>query len=196
MADYDDIASEYDATRGGVARAVEAAHAIDRLLPTRSTVLDLATGTGIVARELADLGHRTVGLDMSAGMLALASPRLPGALVRADAAALPFADGTLEAIAAIWLLHLLDDARPVLGEVARALGSGGCFVTTADKRAASRLSLGRVPGEGTAQDAAALLVRECAAAGLELAGATSFVGTGQTGPGRDPVYPVLAFRRA
>lgn len=48
-----------------------------------------------------------------------------------------------------------------------------------------------------ATDRPALLVRDCAALGLELAAATSFVGVGQaTGDRPDPVYPVLAFHRS
>ena len=196
MPDYDRHAADYDATRGGAPRAAAAAEAIARLLPAGSAVLDLATGTGIVAAELRLLGHPTVGMDLSAGMLRRAAPRLPGSVARAAAEALPLRGGSVDAVAAIWLLHLLDDAAPVLREVASVLVPGGVFVTTADKRAASRLSWGATVDDGTAADRPALLVRDCAAVGLELAAATSFMGVGQADGGRpDPVYPVLAFRR-
>lgn len=196
MATYDRHAAGYDATRGGVPRAAAAATAVSSLLPPGSTVLDLATGTGIVAAELRRLGHHTVGVDLSDGMLRRATLRLPGAVARADAAALPLRDGSVAAVTAVWLLHLLDDAVPVLRETARVLASGGLFVTTADKRAASRLSWGSSVDDGTSADRPALLVRDCAAVGLELVGATSFIGVGQADGARpDPVYPVLAFRR-
>src|SRR5438445_8242058 len=59
-------------------------------------VLDVATGTGLVARELvARYGCRVVGVDQSAGMLAEARRRSNGRidLVEASAEQLPFADG-------------------------------------------------------------------------------------------------------
>ncbi|MFI9405371.1 class I SAM-dependent methyltransferase [Nocardia sp. NPDC052316] len=78
MLDYDDEATHYDRTRGGVPRAVAAAAALSSMLPPRSLVLDLAIGTGIVATELAAFGHRVVGIDLSDRMLRLAAHRLPG----------------------------------------------------------------------------------------------------------------------
>ncbi|MGX9295205.1 class I SAM-dependent methyltransferase [Tsukamurella paurometabola] len=196
MSTYDRHAADYDATRGGVPRASAAADVVGRLLVPGSTVLDLATGTGIVAVELRRRGFHTVGIDVSDGMLRNAAGRLPGSVARAAAEAMPLRDGSIDAVVAIWLLHLLDAAAPTVREVTRVLAPGGLFVTTADKRAASRLSWGAVADDGTDADRAALLVRDCAAVGLDLVGAASFVGVGQAAPGRpDPVYPVLAFRR-
>src|SRR4051812_20670109 len=57
-------------------------------------VLDVATGTGLVARAALDLGiapHDLVGLDPSAGMLREAGPRLRYQVVRGSADALPLA---------------------------------------------------------------------------------------------------------
>src|SRR5262249_28760124 len=60
------------------------------------TVLDVATGTGMVARELVRLfGCSVVGLDQSPEMLAVARDRthgLPVTLVEGRAESLPFAD--------------------------------------------------------------------------------------------------------
>jgi len=45
--------------------------AIERLLPTPpADVLDIGTGTGFVALIASQLGHRAIGLDLSAAMLA------------------------------------------------------------------------------------------------------------------------------
>ncbi|NEB79499.1 class I SAM-dependent methyltransferase, partial [Streptomyces sp. SID14478] len=49
---------------------------------------------------------------------------------------LPFADGTFDAVTSVWLLHLLDDAAPVIAEAARVLRPGGVYLTTVDKSAA------------------------------------------------------------
>jgi demethylmenaquinone methyltransferase / 2-methoxy-6-polyprenyl-1,4-benzoquinol methylase len=72
------------------------------------TVLDVATGTGAVARELVrQHGCAVVGVDQSAGMLAEARRRLNGRvrLVEASADALPFADGEFDALTFTYLLR-------------------------------------------------------------------------------------------
>ena len=60
-------------------------------------VLDVATGTGLVAAELRRRGFRVTGVDQSAEMLAVARRRFGDAveLVEASAEQLPFADATL-----------------------------------------------------------------------------------------------------
>ncbi|GAA1604842.1 hypothetical protein GCM10009764_30960 [Nocardia ninae] len=155
--DYDNEATHYDRTRGGVPRAEAAASALSSMLPPRSLVLDLAVGTGIVAAELAALGHRVVGIDLSDGMLRHAARRLPGRVARADATALPLPDASVDTVTAVWLLHLLTDAEPVLTEVARVLRPGGLFLTTVDKVAAARLSDNAVPEDRPHTDTCAQL---------------------------------------
>src|SRR5919112_5832135 len=61
-------------------------------------VLDVATGTGDLALELASRGADVVGSDFSEGMLARARVKGPGLRwERADAMALPYADGEFAA---------------------------------------------------------------------------------------------------
>ncbi len=191
--DYDDEAEGYDASRGGAERARAAAEALHPLLPERGTVLDLATGTAIVACELAALGHLVHGVDLSAEMLRPASIRLPGHVVRGDVFRLPVANSAVAAVTAIWLLHLLDDCEPVLAEAARVLKPGGVFVTTVDKSDAHRVAADRDPAPGRTQDRLSLLVAKAAAYGFELTGATTFTGHGQGRGGPDPRYPLAAF---
>ncbi|MEU4315736.1 class I SAM-dependent methyltransferase [Nocardia sp. NPDC024068] len=196
MLDYDREAAHYDHTRGGLSRARAAASALDRLIPGPGVVLDLAVGTGIVAADLETAGHRVIGVDLSAGMLAQAARRLPGRLARADAAALPLPGSCVDAVTAVWLLHLLDDAEPAIAESARVLRPGGWFVTTADKAAAHRIASGLPPDDRPRADGCALLTTLGARYGLHLAAATSFIGFGQArAGGSDPMYPVLGFRR-
>ncbi|ASY31958.1 MULTISPECIES: class I SAM-dependent DNA methyltransferase [Streptomyces] len=136
MLDYDDEAARYDESRGGLPRARAAAEAVAGLLPRRTrTLVDLACGTGIVGGCLREAGYTVLGVDLSAGMLHQAAGRLDAA-VRADARALPLAPGSAEAVTAVWLLNLVDDAAPFVAEVARVLRPGGLFVTTVDKSAA------------------------------------------------------------
>lgn len=196
MLDYDNEAAHYDRTRGGTPRAEAAAAALNGLIPSFSLVLDLAVGTGIVAAELEALGHRVVGIDLSAGMLHSAAQRLPGRVARADATALPLPNNSVDTVTAVWLLHLLDDAEPVLAEVARVLRPGGLFLTTADKNTAVRLADNRSPEDQPRTDTCAHLTTLGARHHLHLAAATSFIGHGQAQPGgTDPHYPVLGFRR-
>ncbi|MFD9130606.1 class I SAM-dependent methyltransferase, partial [Kitasatospora sp. NPDC059571] len=156
------------------------------------TVLDLACGTGIVTTRLHRPGRAVVGVDRSAGMAAVAAGRLPRRVVLGDAARLPVGAARLDAVVLVWLLHLLDDAEPVLAEAARVLRPGGRLVTTVDKdRAAfttdsdiARLTapLRREHAAGAADrpDRIAALAHGL---GLRPAGETAFRGTGQ---GRSP----------
>lgn len=171
---YDAEADRYDETRGGDDRAQAAAAALHRLLPQRGTVLDVAAGTGIVAAELAALGHLVHGIDLSDGMLRKASIRLPGHVVRADALALPVADGSVAAVTAVWLLHLLEDSEPVIAEAARVLRRDGVLLTSVDKRESQRVAEGRRHASDRPQDGLALVTDRASRHGLELAGATTF----------------------
>ncbi|MEV5608676.1 methyltransferase domain-containing protein [Streptomyces sp. NPDC052225] len=189
MLDYDQEAARYDATRGGEPRARAAADAILGLVPDGARrLLDLACGTGIVTRLLARPGLRPYGVDLAEGMLRAAAPRLGGAVARADSRQLPFGDGAFDAVTAVWLLHLLDDAAPVVAEAARVLRPGGVLVTTVDKNA------GHVVGSDICAlvapyrnahpaDAAGLVAGYAAEHGLRRCGAATFVGHGQ---GRTP----------
>ncbi|MGH3447965.1 MAG: class I SAM-dependent methyltransferase, partial [Nocardioidaceae bacterium] len=137
MLDYDAEAGRYDETRGGERRAAAAADAIDQLLPgPGQRVVDVAGGTGIVSAQLAARGHPDVYVsDRSVGMLQVASTRLPGHAVQADATSLPLLAGSMDAVTTIWLLHLLgiEAVGLVVAEVARVLRDGGRFITTVDK---------------------------------------------------------------
>jgi demethylmenaquinone methyltransferase/2-methoxy-6-polyprenyl-1,4-benzoquinol methylase len=92
------------------------------------TVLDVATGTGAVARELlARKRCDVVGVDQSPGMLAEARRRLgPGVeLVEASADALPFEDASFHALTFTYLLRYVDDPPRTLCELARVVRPGG-----------------------------------------------------------------------
>jgi demethylmenaquinone methyltransferase/2-methoxy-6-polyprenyl-1,4-benzoquinol methylase len=97
-------------------------------------VLDVATGTGMVAAELvARSGCAVVGLDQSAEMLAAARARLAAQpalgerveLLEGQAEALPFADGSFEALTFTYLLRYVDDPRATMRELARVVKPGG-----------------------------------------------------------------------
>lgn len=178
MLDYDLEADRYDETRGGRPRAAAAAAAVSLLAPV-GPLVDVACGTGSVTRELAARGRQVLGVDLSPGMARLAAARVP--VVLGDSRSLPLADGSVAAASTIWLLHLLDDARPVIAECARVLRPGGVFVTTVDKNASAVDDIAPLlaPYRRAPSDGAELVTAEAARHGLRLTGETTFVGHGQ-----------------
>ncbi|WP_261570423.1 class I SAM-dependent methyltransferase [Frankia gtarii] len=121
---FDRIAHRYDATRGGDERGRLVAEAVAPRLPG-NRLLEIGVGTGLISRAFAERGRSVVGVDLSARMLAHARGRLPGRIVRADAAALPLRTGSVDACLAVHVLHLVGDPARVLAEVARVLRPGG-----------------------------------------------------------------------
>jgi ubiquinone/menaquinone biosynthesis C-methylase UbiE len=186
---YDREAAVYDESRGGAERARNAAAAVATLLPPGGRLLDVAGGTGIVSAELAAQGRDVVVVDLSIGMLRLAGERLPGRVAAARADLLPVADGSVDAVTAIWVLHLLptEVADRVVAEAARALRPGGRLVTTVDKHRAH----GRDGGEADHRDR---VLAVAARHGLQPAGEAAFSGRSQWGSAGDgdPVFPLVA----
>ncbi|HEV7529336.1 MAG TPA: class I SAM-dependent methyltransferase [Solirubrobacteraceae bacterium] len=96
-----------------------------------SRVLDVATGTGMVAAQLlANCGEcQVVGIDQSAQMLAAARARFAGdarvELVEGQAERLPFADDSFDALTFTYLLRYVDDPPATLRELARVVKPGG-----------------------------------------------------------------------
>ena len=91
-------------------------------------VLDVATGTGMVARELvAQYDCRVVGVDQSTGMLAEARRRTNGhlELVEASADSLPFPAREFDALTFTYLLRYVEDPAATLRELARVVKPGG-----------------------------------------------------------------------
>jgi demethylmenaquinone methyltransferase / 2-methoxy-6-polyprenyl-1,4-benzoquinol methylase len=90
-------------------------------------VLDVATGTGLVAAALRQRGFRVTGLDQSPQMLARARVRLGQSvdLVEASAESVPFADGSFDHLTFTYLLRYVDDPAATLAELARVVRPGG-----------------------------------------------------------------------
>jgi demethylmenaquinone methyltransferase/2-methoxy-6-polyprenyl-1,4-benzoquinol methylase len=99
--------------------------------------LDLATGTGDLAIDLAEVHpHRTVvAADFSLGMLEVARDKLEGLderrrvrLLAADALALPFDTRTFACVTSAFLLRNLSDLEQGLREMRRVTRPGGRVV--------------------------------------------------------------------
>jgi demethylmenaquinone methyltransferase/2-methoxy-6-polyprenyl-1,4-benzoquinol methylase len=112
--------------RRAMVNAVQARHG--------ERVLDVATGTGLVAAGLVRRWDcRVVGLDQSAAMLGRARARLAAdaalarriELVEGTAERLPFPDGAFDALTFTYLLRYVDDPDATLRELARVVRPGG-----------------------------------------------------------------------
>lgn len=91
-------------------------------------VLDVATGTGLVAQALRDrYGCTVVGLDQSADMLRVARSRegVYEAIVEGRAESLPFSDGAFDHLTFTYLLRYVDDPAATIRELARVVKPGG-----------------------------------------------------------------------
>jgi demethylmenaquinone methyltransferase / 2-methoxy-6-polyprenyl-1,4-benzoquinol methylase len=109
-------------------------------------VLDLATGTGVVARAAAAVtgdAKSIVGMDPSIGMLH--AGRTSSAKVQAPAESLPFADASFDRITIGFALRHFADLGLVFRECKRVLRPGGklsIFEITAPQNRVARALLG------------------------------------------------------
>lgn len=92
-------------------------------LPPRSTVLDLAAGTGDLCRDLDGAGHIPIGVDLSRGMLEHARTGAP--LVQGDALRLPFPMASAAGATCGFALRNFVDLAAFFDEVARVVQPGG-----------------------------------------------------------------------
>jgi demethylmenaquinone methyltransferase/2-methoxy-6-polyprenyl-1,4-benzoquinol methylase len=141
---------------------------VSRLPRDGGHVLDVATGTGLVAEELLRRGFTVTGVDQSPEMLARArerfGPRIE--LVASSAERLPFTEASFDHLTVTYLLRYVEDPAATLGELARVVRPGGVVAS---------LEFG-VP-TGLARPAWELYVR----AGLPLAGRVLRHGWSQVG---------------
>jgi demethylmenaquinone methyltransferase / 2-methoxy-6-polyprenyl-1,4-benzoquinol methylase len=104
---------------------------VDAVAPTPGQrVLDVATGTGMVAAELLSrCACEVVGIDQSADMLGAARARFAAnprvQLIEGEAEALPFADESFDALTVTYLLRYVEDPRATVRELARVVRPGG-----------------------------------------------------------------------
>lgn len=89
-------------------------------------VLDIGCGTGIAALAAAGRGASATGVDINAGMLAVARRKAPDLTwIEAPAEDLPFADGAFDVVLCQFALMFLADRTRALREMARVTRPGG-----------------------------------------------------------------------
>jgi demethylmenaquinone methyltransferase/2-methoxy-6-polyprenyl-1,4-benzoquinol methylase len=101
---------------------------VDAVAPQRGQrVLDVATGTGMVARAVAERGAIVTALDQSTAMLGVARAHShPGiTFVQGEAEHLPFNDASFDGLTFTYLLRYVDDPAATLAELARVVKPGG-----------------------------------------------------------------------
>jgi demethylmenaquinone methyltransferase/2-methoxy-6-polyprenyl-1,4-benzoquinol methylase len=89
----------------------------------RSTVLDLACGTGDLCRELSKQGLVPIGVDLSFGMLEAAKTDAP--LAQGDVLRLPMPDAAVDGITCGFALRNFLSLPPFFAELARVVRPGG-----------------------------------------------------------------------
>jgi demethylmenaquinone methyltransferase / 2-methoxy-6-polyprenyl-1,4-benzoquinol methylase len=96
-------------------------------LPRGGHVLDVATGTGLVAAELLRQGFEVTGVDQSPEMLQVARRRFGGRveLIKASAQALPLDSESFDHLTFTYLLRYVHDPGATLAELARVVRPGG-----------------------------------------------------------------------
>ncbi|HZM80723.1 MAG TPA: class I SAM-dependent methyltransferase [Candidatus Limnocylindrales bacterium] len=100
---------------------------VSRLPQGDGHVLDVATGTGMVAAELLRRGFTVTALDQSPEMLAIAQRRFNDnvQLVEASAESLPFVNGSFDHLTFTYLMRYVEDPGATLAELARVVQPGG-----------------------------------------------------------------------
>ena len=106
-------------------------------LTAGATVLDVCTGTGLVATRIAgEIGCEVVGVDLSRGMVEKARRNVEAEglgssvrMIRGRAEELPFADGSFDAVVFTFLLRYVEDRPAVIRELSRVLRPGGQMVS-------------------------------------------------------------------
>ncbi len=153
---FDGIAPRYDLMNRmmtfGLDRSWRRAAVAELGIGSGDLVVDLGCGTGDLCADAATTGADVVGVDLSSAMLARAAARLPGCgFVRADAAALPLADGACAAAVSGFALRNFASVPGVLEEVARVVRPGAVLAVlevdvprSAPLRAAFGVYFGRV----------------------------------------------------
>ncbi len=138
---FDAIGPEWDALRKVFGDDTLRAQALTRLVPRGLRVVDVGTGTGILACEMARIGLDVVGIDHSARMLDAARAKLEEEAQREPFAAggrvdfrageadrMPLADDEMDAALAHMVLHYMPAPGGVIAEMARVVRPGGTVV--------------------------------------------------------------------
>jgi SAM-dependent methyltransferase len=143
---FDAMAERYDELEPWYEHLYARVHAIIRQVLPRpaphATALDAGCGTGFQTAVLDALGYRAHGVDLSAGLLAVARARLPGpTFVRAPLECLPYADACFDAATCCGsTLSFAADPAAAVGELGRVLRAGGRLLLEVEHKWSAELA--------------------------------------------------------
>ena len=124
---FDAIAPRYDLVNRVMTLRMDVAWrraTVDSLgLRPGAVVLDVATGTGDLCRQVQAAGYAPVGVDLSWGMLAHARTSAP--LVQADGLRLPLSDHSVDGSTCGFALRNVADLPAFFAELGRVVRPGG-----------------------------------------------------------------------
>jgi len=127
LANFDPVAEIYDDTREKLSPR-ELSALTNEL--QGSTTLEIAVGTGRLAKPLQDLGIDLTGIDVSSRMLSRAKAKGTTSLARGEVTHLPFKDQAFDNVLAVHFLHLVPDWPGLLAEVTRVARHGLVSIDT------------------------------------------------------------------
>lgn len=131
-ASYDDVAATFDELSDVYSADIAASLLGLAQIQAGERVIDLGTGTGLVALRVAAANAHVVGIDHSVGMLQQAQKKADRAglgdcteFVKMDAESLEFDEGSFDAAVSLFVLLHLPDPLAALKELFRVLRVGG-----------------------------------------------------------------------
>ena len=129
---FEESAGEWDEVRAGLFGSRAELLPLFGLMDPEWDVLDLGSGTGLLATSIAPFVRRVTGIDRSPEMLDAARARARGQsnveFVEGDLAQLPLNDGAFDLALLTLVLHYLPEPAAALREAARVLRPGGRLV--------------------------------------------------------------------
>lgn len=115
----------------GNRKAYEAIYKRIRTKVKGKEVLELATGPGIIAKQVADEAKSMIATDFSEKMLAMARCGMVSSNLtfeQADARTLPYKDGQFDVVIIANALHVIPGPEQVLDEIKRVLKPNGILI--------------------------------------------------------------------
>lgn len=155
---FDEIAETYDDLFDDPIRAAYDALAWERVsarLPVRpGVVVDAGCGTGRWARQLADLGHDVIGIDVSGAMVARARSRGIERFVVVEGSmnAVDLPESAADVVMAMGSIQYTADPRETIRHVAAWLKPGGSLCVLVDSLMGLAIELARLGRSSEAKD--------------------------------------------
>lgn len=125
---WDKNAGRYDRFMRKVAAAYAQLYRLLRPVVQHKTVLELATGTGLIAKNIVNSADLIEATDISAEMIAEARRNERSAKLHfsvQDMFHLPYADGSFDVVIVSNALHIVPEPEKALAEIRRVLKNDG-----------------------------------------------------------------------